>query len=119
MIKHCQQHTGLSWHTDYYTQCPQCEVRDNIKYSYLLDLRGCAKHNRIVVFDKDYGCPVCKIEGKADPSKTPTREQTVDIKIDELEDQAKDIIAARAERQLEKTGDHGRPDEGGAGYRWL
>ena len=98
-----------------------CKVSDSIGYCPFEDLRRCYEHRHLVFYDKDYGCMLCKANAGAEKSDSPTAEQALDNKIDELEGRAKEIIEARAERLLEKTGDHGRPDHGGTngGMRWL
>ena len=67
-------------------------------------------------------CPVCYYtQGSQSGQEGSTNERALDDKIAELEGRAKEIIIAREERLLEKTGDHGRPDHGGTngGMRWL
>lgn len=121
MIHHCQIHTGICWDDRHILQCPKCTLIYSIGYIYLGDLRSCRNHDLIAVYDKDFGCQVCRIEGKeaSDQPKTTTSGEELDNKIKELQGQVSEIRKVRTERELERTGDHGRPDEGGAGYRWL
>ena len=66
-------------------------------------------------------CPCCYFENRSQSGhpEASTNDLALDNKIEELTGRAKEIIEARAERLLEKTGDHGRPDDGGGGFRWL
>lgn len=120
MIHYCRYHPHICWDDTHATECPKCELMSTIGYPYLTDLRTCRNHEQIAVYDKDYGCQVCKINAEADIETAKpdpsTVDQALDNRIDELEGRAKEIIAARAERLLEKTGDHGNT---GGGYRWL
>lgn len=66
-------------------------------------------------------CPLCYHDDRmrSGQPRVLTSDLALDDKIAELEGRAKEIITAREERLLEQTGDHGRPDDGSGGFRWL
>ena len=119
-MEKCDDH-GIEWDVHTYTACPMCTFVKQIDYPYTSDLRRCHEHVLITFYDVDIGCAACKLKGDRDPSDPPAGDQSLDNKIKDLKRRAEDIITARAERELEKTGDHGRPEshELGGGYRWL
>lgn len=110
-MERCNRH-DVEWDEDIYKICPMCYFDKTVKFS-IDSLRRCPKHNRPTFYKDTEGCAACELADSKQPEKK------VGSEVDELQGRIDEIQMVRAERQLEKDGDHGRDLKGGGGLRWL
>lgn len=101
-------HHGIQWDAYTHSECPICALQTQIDYVHIGDLRKCSDHHRVTFFDKDYGCAACQRT-----SEEPSLKETSVPEHAEIE------TKKQLETRLEKSGDHGRPDNVDSGMRWL